>query len=320
MEGTGDLLNKKRKLENSDEIVDKCPPVLKNFKDFNINKVIAENPRCKTATIHGQIAGEDAVVLLEKTAFDASHLGNYLSELTTLNNTLKNDIYGTYDAFPPLIENAIRATVIHPATEKHIKKYTDQPCYVVHETPELYTNITLPLIISKQFSIQWVYNILGKKKEADRIVFEDPDPEQGFVLLPDMKWDCKDTRSLYLVAIVHKHEVKSLRDLTADSLPLLNNILHKGLDAIKERFGVPSSQVHVYLHYQPSYYHLHVHFAHVQCEAPGMGADRAHMLIDVIDNIQIASNFYQRKTLTFTVREEDDLYKKYKDSGYFDKS
>lgn len=41
------------------------------------------------------------------------------------------------------------------------------------------------------FLLQWVYNILEKKAEADRIVFEDPDPRVGFVLLPDFKWDQK---------------------------------------------------------------------------------------------------------------------------------
>ncbi len=42
--------------------------------------------------------------------------------------------------------------------------------------------------------LQWVYNILEKKQESERIVFEDPDPETGFILLPDMKWDCKQVR------------------------------------------------------------------------------------------------------------------------------
>lgn len=79
------------------------------------------------------------------------------------------------------------------------------------------------------YALQWVYNILDKKKEADRIVFEDSDPELGFILLPDMKWDRKDLNTLYLVAIVHKHGIKSLRDLDQMCLPLLKNILHKGL-------------------------------------------------------------------------------------------
>jgi len=69
---------------------------------------------------------------------------------------------------------------------------------------------------------------LEKKKEADRIVFEDSDPDLGFILLPDMKWDRSDLNSLYLVAISHQHGIKSLRDLDQSSLPLLRNILKKG--------------------------------------------------------------------------------------------
>lgn len=33
---------------------------------------------------------------------------------------------------------------------------------------------------------------------------------------------------LYLIALVHRREVKSLRDLTAEHLPLLRNILQEG--------------------------------------------------------------------------------------------
>lgn len=40
-------------------------------------------------------------------------------------------------------------------------------------------------------SPQWVYNILEKKAESEGIVYEDPDPEVGFILLPHFKWDQK---------------------------------------------------------------------------------------------------------------------------------
>lgn len=73
-----------------------------------------------------------------------------------------------------------------------------------------------------------MYNILEKKKEAERIVFEDEDKENGFILLPDMKWDGKQVDDLYLVAIVHKHGLRSIRDLDQSHLPLLNRIMEKG--------------------------------------------------------------------------------------------
>lgn len=47
-------------------------------------------------------------------------------------------------------------------------------------------------------SFQWVYNILDKKAEADRIVFENPDPSDGFVLIPDLKWNQQQVKDFLL--------------------------------------------------------------------------------------------------------------------------
>ena len=73
-----------------------------------------------------------------------------------------------------------------------------------------------------------MYNILEKKAEVERIVFEDSNPETGFVLLPDLKWDQKQLENMYLIVICHVHGIKSLRDLNRSHLPLLKNILLKG--------------------------------------------------------------------------------------------
>jgi len=86
-------------------------------------------------------------------------------------------------------------------------------------------------VISLDFcflSIQWVYNVLEHKKEADRIVYEDPDPKTGFILAPDLKWDGKTVEDLYLTAIVHPRDIKSLRELNQDHILLLKNILNNG--------------------------------------------------------------------------------------------
>lgn len=58
-------------------------------------------------------------------------------------------------------------------------------------------------------------------------MLEDEDPSVGFVLVPDLKWDGKDLKSLYLLALVRQSGIKSLRDLTAEHIPLLQNILTK---------------------------------------------------------------------------------------------
>ena len=79
-----------------------------------------------------------------------------------------------------------------------------------------------------------MYNILDGKAETDRVVYSDPDPLTGFVLLPDMKWDRSDLQNLYMLAIVRRRDLFSLRDLTTEHLPLLKNILTKGKVSIQK--------------------------------------------------------------------------------------
>ena len=55
------------------------------------------------------------------------------------------------------------------------------------------------------------------------------------------------------------------------------------MQAIKDKHNVDSDQVRAYIHYHPSYYHLHVHFVHLSVDAgAGMAAGKAHLLDDVI--------------------------------------
>lgn len=37
---------------------------------------------------------------------------------------------------------------------------------------------------------------MNHEKEADRILYEDPNPETGFLILPDLKWDQKTISTL----------------------------------------------------------------------------------------------------------------------------
>lgn len=69
----------------------------------------------------------------------------------------------------------IKATVIYPATPKHIEKYSRQEALYVRETPELYREKVEPFLRENCFSTQWVYNVLEHKREQENILFEDDD-------------------------------------------------------------------------------------------------------------------------------------------------
>ncbi|NXJ11383.1 DCPS diphosphatase, partial [Odontophorus gujanensis] len=286
------------------------------LSSVRLRRILRDSAREKAAFVTGP-SGEptDAVLILERTPFQEEEIEELLRTHTKLQLQMRNDIYSTYRLYPPPELSEIKATVVYPATEKHLQKYLRQEVHLIRETWEDYKNITLPFIQSQSFSIQWVYNILEKKAEADRIIHENPDPHNGFVLVPDFKWNQNQLEDLYLIALVHRRDVKSLRDLTAEHLPLLRNILQEGKEAVTKRFGVPGSQLRIYLHYQPSYYHLHVHFTALGYDAPGSSAERAHLLEDVVDNLLLDAGYYQKRALTFALRADEPLLKKFQEVG-----
>lgn len=85
-------------------------------------------------------------------------------------------------------------------------------------------------------------------------------------------------------------------------------------EVISAKYSISKSSLRIYVHYLPSYYHLHVHFTHISYDAPGIVAGKAHLLDDIIDNLELLANFYQQKTMTYVLRESDELFKRFSDS------
>ncbi|KAJ2217103.1 hypothetical protein EV179_000870 [Coemansia sp. RSA 487] len=314
------------------------------LQQFRVHEVLDDDPSSKTIWLLGSICsccsrsqskascnaipGETAaVVTLERLSFSVQTISNtcigrysdssnclLLSSLA-LETAEHNDIYSWATGFinDRLFKPDIRVSLIYPATQKHIDKHRFQQRRWIKETPQLYSQITKTYIESQPASrIQWVYNILAKKTESDRIIFEDPDPVNGFIILPDLKWDVLNSNSMYLVAIVHRRDIKSLRDLTRQHLPLLKNIEQKSQNAA-QKYGVPSDQLCLYVHYQPSYYHFHVHITNVNFESRGMHAGRAHLLDTIIYNIEsISESYYQNAILPFVLGSNNDLWRHWK--------
>lgn len=290
------------------------------LKDFILEKILNNNTNRKTVCVLGKFKDKSgvALVILEKNAFKEEDLGNegYFSVDTEVTTFFENDIYGNYECFPRSAINGVKTSIIYPATEKHIAKFSQQEVHIVLETPELYQKLTLPHLEKEQFNLQWVYNILEGKSEQDRIVYDNKCERDGFVLVPDLKWDGLTKETLYLLAIVRRRGIKSLRDLDGSHLPLLKRVRDEGKKKIFEKYNVPASQLRVYLHYQPSFYHLHVHFTYLRHEAPGIYAEKSHLLDTVINNIEMIPNYYQQATLPFTIREMDNIFNIYETNGH----
>jgi m7GpppX diphosphatase len=117
------------------------------------------DPLSKFASTLGTILDKPAILVVEKTAFG--------DDLPTISNRLgdgdligRNDIYRWYLAAKSEGSFSLKATLIYPATEVHIRKHEKQRRRMIKETPEIYMQHVEKYIQAMKGSrIQW-YNIL----------------------------------------------------------------------------------------------------------------------------------------------------------------
>ena len=103
---------------------------LESFQGFKLQKVLMEKADQKLIAVQGTFEdrenddGSTAVIILEKTPFAAEGISRVISSDTDLKQQFRNDVYGSYDSYIPAILNRTKASVIWPATQKHIEKWT----------------------------------------------------------------------------------------------------------------------------------------------------------------------------------------------------
>lgn len=280
--------------------------------------MLKTDPQTKSLVLLGTIDGEDAIITLEKSHFTVpdqlseSYVENLVNECQIINN---NDIY--YWSLTSLVQQlpetpGAKLNVIYPATDVHIRKYDEQKYHMVRETPQMYSEFVAPFIETmKGDRIKWVYNILFEGKEAETIVFHDTDKHDGFVLLPDMKWDKINMDSLYLCAIVNRTDIASVRDLNESHLEYLVNIRKQIQTVTSEKFPVKKDELRIFIHYHPSYYHFHIHVVNIKHQGLGNGiaVGKAILLDEVIENIRAQSDYYQSRSITYVLGENHGLWK-----------
>ena len=284
---------------------------------FKLERVLNEDSRSKSINLCLQNGEEKAVALLEKLPFDANSV---LAELHGSERELidSNDIYHRL-----LYRSAgFECKLIYPATSAHIAKYSEQQRKMIIETPEMHQTVTRPFFEELRLAgqVAWIQNILEDKSETERRLFDSKCPENGFIILPDYKWvDESNVNALYLLVIVRRNDLWSVRDLGANELPLLQairqeikNIFAPSLARYRFPDGSPVLYEHlrIFFHYPPTYPHLHIHIVLAGSSAMSAGAavGQAILLDDVIENIQsIDSEYYRSKrnlNMQFGVKHE----------------
>ncbi|KAK3994910.1 putative scavenger mRNA-decapping enzyme DcpS [Cladorrhinum sp. PSN332] len=276
----------------SDEIKSKAEALVPQFK---LERVLNQDQAGRRVSLLGQIDSLPALLIIERAPFPSSPdtLASIPTTLLSLRNLGANDIYHWYLANSssspgPNSDHDLKINLIYPCTSKHIKKYSKQPVRYITETPEIYATHVKPYIQSQRDAghLDWVFNILSGKSEASDVIYRTPylsDPVEGFLLLPDLNWDRKTLEALHLLGLVERRDIWSLRDLKKKHLTWLKHMKHKFLEATTKVYPeIERDQLKLYVHYQPTYYHFHIHIVHVQLEAGATQATGKAVGLDMI--------------------------------------
>eukprot|EP00967_Tisochrysis_lutea_P133101 scaffold233065_cov36-Tisochrysis_lutea.AAC.3 len=286
------------------------PPVPQGLE---LVRILSNDPEGKAAVVlctaprPGEPAADAIVMLAKKPWSDADVQSIVEGKGTQLSEFHRNDKFSKYHAQPPAPMNEVAITFICPANEIDITKYTRQRRHVVRETPEIYATATAPFVSELPASqLAWVQAIMDRQAEMDRLLYED----SGAMMVPDTKWDLKDPETLYTLAIFKDRDIKSVRDLRGCHIEMLKTLRAGALAELKERYGVSPSSLRVYMHYLPSFWWGHVHFASLTCPAMSVttSVGKAILLDDIIDNLQRDPEHYQNTSLTMVVGEGEPLF------------
>lgn len=101
--------------------------------------------------------------------------------------------------------------------------------------------------------LNWVFNILEGRTEQEDVLLRDPghgtNPDDGFLLLPDLNWDRKTFKSLHLLALIIRRDIWSLRDLNKGHIVWLKHMQDMILGATVRLYGgIDRDMLKLYVH------------------------------------------------------------------------
>ncbi|KAH8680983.1 putative mRNA decapping hydrolase [Xylariales sp. PMI_506] len=296
---------------------------------FQFERVLNQDEGGRRINLYGHVEAIPALLVVERAPFpDApEYLSALPSNLRSLTNLGNNDIYFWFlGSGAPALENNekdkfadFKMTLICPCTDKHIKKHSKQGYRFVVETPKIYRDHVRPFMQANREAgrLNWVYNIIEGKKEVEDVIYRTPlgrDGDEGFLMLPNLHWDRKTIEAMHLLCIVERRDLWSLRDLKKKHIPWLKHMKAKAVHATIETYPqIEEDQLKLFCHYQPTYYHLHIHVVHVMLEATStQSVGKAVGLDSIIEQLESMGGDEETGmdtlSMSYTVGEESDLW------------
>jgi m7GpppX diphosphatase len=289
---------------------------------FKLVRLLNQDQAGRRISLLGTIDAQPAVLLAERAAFatDSAHLSSFSTSLSNIKNLGANDIYNWFLASSSQSSDQppdLKLNLIYPSTDSHVKKYSKQGMRMVTETPEIYSSYIRPYMQQKreQGRLNWVFNIIEGRTEQEDVIYREHG-EEGFLLLPDLNWDRKTIGSLHLLGIVERRDIWSVRDLTKKHITWVKHMRDKLLDSTVKLYpDLEKDQLKLYVHYQPTYYHFHIHIVHVELEAGNTQATgKALSLENVISQLETLQGgetaSMAEVNLAYHLGEQSELWEK----------
>lgn len=300
---------------------------------FQLERVLNQDQAGRRTAMYGTIDEQPALLIVERAPFptSAAYLGRLPGSLSKLKNLGANDIYswsmgrtGADDEEQSASSQNgffadVKINLIYPCTESHVNKYSRQRVRSVTETPEMYEEKIRPYMQRKRDEgrLNWVFNIIEGRTEVGDVIYRTKLGEagdEGFLLLPDLNWDRSTLDALHLLAVVERRDIWSLRDLKKKHIPWLQHMKSKVVSATVETYpSIEADQLKLYVHYQPTYYHFHIHVAHVALEAGATQATgKAVGLDSIIETLKVMVGDDEAGmdavSMTYTLGEASELW------------
>ncbi|OAL04151.1 scavenger mRNA decapping enzyme [Phaeosphaeriaceae sp. SRC1lsM3a] len=291
---------------------------------FILTRLLNSDQAGRRISLLGTIDDQPALLIAERAAFDTSksNLTTFSTSLRNIKNLGANDIYAWFLANSNPSSDAqappdFKLNLIYPCTQKHINKYEAQGLRMVTETPEIYIRYVRPYMLRQREkgALNWVFNIIEGRTEQEDVMYRETGDE-GFLLLPDLNWDRKTMGSLHLLGIVERRDIWSVRDLKRANVEWLKHMREKMMEATVGLYpDIDRDELKLYVHYQPTYYHFHIHIVHVSLEAGGTQATgKALGLENIISQLETMADGLdagmQDASLTYHVGERSELWEK----------
>jgi m7GpppX diphosphatase len=156
---------------------------------------------------------------------------------------------------------------------------------VFNETYQEYINMLEQRDESKD---TWIYNIIDGLSEQENILYRD----DKCIVVPSYIWDSKNINTLHILCLPIDKNLRSIRSLDASHIPLLLHMRRVTLYIIKYMYNLEEEQLKMYFHYDPSTYHLHIHFVNLEVDH-GSSVEYSHDLDSVINNLYVFSDYYK---------------------------